>query len=173
MVKESRIFFFSGEGGRIVKKKGVTKNEAGDFNFKFRPINAVNVKEVNGIPAFLVMHVDRSLTPNAPPEGCYIVFTDTFGSKVKTQEFIDIFIKQLETANARASLAEGQSTRLSTELKKFKEQTRQAVEQDADFHEGLKKKGRTRRDYLGDILPRKVRTVGSPDEYDEDMEMEE
>lgn len=167
MVKEARIFFMSGEGGRIVKD-GVTTNEVGDFNFRFRPVNSVRVKEVNGIPQVLVMHVDRSQSPKAPVEGCYFVFSDTTGGKIRAQEFIDVFIKQLETANARAALAEGQATRLGSELKKFKTQTQREIEKDADFHKDLQRKTRPHRpDILDSLGQRKIRTVSSPDEYEE------
>ena len=167
-MKEARIFFISGEGGRICKREGITKNEAGDFNFRFRPVNSFFTKEVNGIPSFLVMHVSRaSGTDKSPAEGCYVVFTDSSGSKIKTREFLDYFTRQLETLNAKASLAEGQAAKLGGELKKFKTQTQRAVEDDVEFVKGMQKRGRPRPEFPEGLGMRRIKTIPSLDEYEE------
>lgn len=168
MAKESRIFFISGEGGRLIKRIGVDRNrETGNYIFRFRPINSVRTKEVAGIPPFLVMHVNRETTPNAPPEGCYIVFTDTSGDKMGTTKMIDWFQKQLENTNTRASLAEGQAAKTAAELEKLKTATHMAIERDMDFAHSIERTGKPRRGPFEGLGPKKTRNVMSPDEYED------
>lgn len=169
MVKKPRIVFLSGQMGRLTKD-GVSRSENRDYNFKWTPVNSLIPKVAKGIPKSLVSFTSQEKTDDAPVEGCYFVWADTSGSRVTTIQVYDTILKQLESKEIRAMLAEGESARLRGEVKKAKETSRASVEEDVDFHKKLRDKTRPRT--LGLPSLRKVRTITTPEE-DEEEELEE